>query len=161
MLKCSLTTQSFDSYKRAMQKYREFATVYFPNNPILPITVEHLVLFIAFCMHKNLALNTVSSYVSMLNCVQGMAGFHDFSHNFVIKKSLEGYRKQKAKADSRIPITPVILKKLIETLQHMNLLEFTHILLKAMCLLAFHAFLRVGEIIVWLKNKQYYCFQLS
>jgi hypothetical protein len=35
------------------------------------------------------------------------------------------------------------------------------ILLKAMCLLAFHAFLRVGEIIVWLKNKQYYCFQLS
>jgi hypothetical protein len=72
-------------------------------------------------MHKNLALNTVSSYVSMLNCVQGMAGFHDFSHNFVIKKSLEGYRKQKAKADSRLPITPVILKKLIEALQHMNL----------------------------------------
>jgi hypothetical protein len=43
----------------------------------------------------------------------------------------------------------------------MNLPEFTQILLKAMCLLAFHAFLRVGEIIVWLKNKQYYCFQLS
>ena len=82
----------------------------------------------------------------MLNYVQRMAGFHDFSHNFVIKKSLEGYRKQKAKADSRIPITPVILKKLIETLQHMNLPEFTQILLKAMCLLAFHAFLRVGEI---------------
>ena len=82
----------------------------------------------------------------MLNYVQRMAGFHDFSHNFVIKKSLEGYRKQKAKADSRIPITPVILKKLIEALQHMNLPKFTQILLKAMLLLAFHAFLRVGEI---------------
>jgi hypothetical protein len=52
----------------------------------------------------------------------------------------DGYRKQKAKADFRISITPVILKKLIETLQHMNLPEFTQILLKAMCLLAFHAY---------------------
>ena len=144
-----------------MQNYREFATVYFPNNPILPITVEHLVVFIAFCMHKKLAFNTVSSYVSMLNYVQRMAGFHDFSHNCVIKTSLESYRKQKAKADSRLPITPVILKKLIEALQHMNLPKFTQILLKAMFLLAFHAFLRVGEITVWLKDKKYYCFQLS
>jgi hypothetical protein len=43
-------------------------------------------------------------------------------------------------------VSPVILKKLIEALQHMNLPKFTQILLKAMPLLAFHAFLRVGEI---------------
>jgi hypothetical protein len=82
----------------------------------------------------------------MLNYVQRMAGFYDFSHNFVTKKSLEGYRKQKTKADSRLPITAVFFKKLIEALQNMNLPKFTQILLmKAMFLLAFHVFLRVGE----------------
>jgi hypothetical protein len=44
----------------------------------------------------------------------------------------------------------------------MNLPKFTQILLKAMLLLAFHAFLRVGEITQsGSKTKKYYCFQLS
>jgi len=145
-----------------MQNYREFATVYFPNNPILPITVEHLVLFIALCMHKNLAFNTVSSYVSMLNYVQRMAGFHDFSHNCVIKTSLESYRKQKAKADSRLPITPVILKKLIEALQHMNLSKiYTDHAESNVFVVISRFFMCWRNYTVWLKNKEYHCFQLS
>ena len=97
-------------------------------------------------MNKDLAYSTVASYVSVLNFVHKMAGFKDFSENFAIKKSLQGYRKLGAKADTRLPITPSILKHLVQSLLHTGFSKFLQVLLKAMYLLAFHAFLRVGEI---------------
>lgn len=75
-----------------------------------------------------------------------MAGFQDISQNFVVKKALEGYRKQKSRADTRLPITPEILKKLVQSVGPLGFAYFVQVLLKAMYLLAFHAFLRVGEI---------------
>ena len=118
---------------------------YFPNIPVLPITLEQATLFISYCMQRNLAFSTVSTYISTLNYVQKMANFEDISQNFVIKKMLQGYRKMKAQADTRLPITPSILKQLVQSLEHLGLSKFMKILLKAMYLLAFHAFLRVGE----------------
>lgn len=146
ILKGALTNSSTKSYTRAISFYRSLMLIYFPSNSFLPITLEHLVLFIAFCMHKQLAYSTVLTYISMLNYVQKLAGFRDLSHNFVIKKSLEGFRKLKAKPDSRLPITPVILRRLVSSLEHLGFSHFTVVLLRAMYLLAFHAFLRVGEI---------------
>lgn len=48
--------------------------------------------------------------------------------------------------DSRLPITPAILKSLIYSLIHTCNSNFLRHMLKAMYLLAFHAFLRIGEI---------------
>lgn len=146
ILEGSLTKNSFQNYNRSINYYKDFLALYFPASSVLPISLEYLVLFIAYCMHRQLSFNTVSSYVSMLNYVQKMAGFPDLSKSFVIKKCLEGFRKKKARADTRLPITPAILKRLVESLTHLGFSKFLQILLKAMYLMAFHAFLRVGEI---------------
>ncbi|CAG2194548.1 unnamed protein product [Mytilus edulis] len=110
ILEGSLTKNSFQNYNRSINYYKDFLALYFPASSVLPISLEYLVLFIAYCMHRQLSFNTVSSYVSMLNYVQKMAGFPDLSKSFVIKKCLEGFRKKKARADTRLPITPAILK---------------------------------------------------
>ena len=64
------------------------------------------------------------------------------TQHFIVTKTLRGYCNLKKAKDSRLPITPSILKGLIESLSHTG----SSVLLKAMYLLAFHAFLRIGEI---------------
>jgi hypothetical protein len=122
-------------------------SIYFPLVPILPVTLEHITLFIAYCLQQNVSYNMVATYVYTVNYVQKMAGFPDIGNNFVAKKMLQGLRKLTARADTKLPITPSILKALIQSLDHFGFSSFIKTLLKAMYLLAFHAFLRVGEII--------------
>jgi hypothetical protein len=120
--------------------------LYFPADPVIPIKIEHVMLFLAYCSSKGLAYSTVSSYISVLNYVQKLSGFEDVSGNFVVKKMLQGPRKTTAKSDLRLPITHSILKSLIRSLEHLNFSYFLIVLMKAMYLTAFYAFLRIGEI---------------
>ena len=55
-------------------------------------------------------------------------------------------KKLKRTPDIRLPITPSILRKLVESLPICTSSFYQRSLFQAMCLLAFHAFLRVGEI---------------
>jgi hypothetical protein len=80
----------------------------------------------------------VATYVYTVNYVQKMAGFPDIGNNFVAKKMLQGLRKLTARADTKLPITPSILKALIQSLDHFGFSSFIKTLLKAMYLLAFH-----------------------
>lgn len=141
-----MTETSKRGYKKAIDVYKIFLSQYFPSSSVLPLTSESIVLFIAYCKLKNLSFNTISTYISMLNYIQKMSNFPDISKCFVVKKALEGLRKLKAKPDNRLPITPIILEKLIESLSHLRICKFYQVLLKAMFLIAFHAFLRLGEI---------------
>lgn len=59
---------------------------------------------------------------------------------------LQGFRKSKPSSDSRLPITPTILKKIIHALEFSTTSAFTKSLFRAMFTLAFCAFLRVGEL---------------
>ena len=121
-------------------------SVYFPKSNLLPATVEQLSLFIAYCYHNQMACSTVTSFISVISYLHKLAGLEDLSHSFVVKKSLQGLRKLQGKPDTRLPITYSILKILIGSLRHTCQSYFLHILFKAMYLLAFHGFLRIGEI---------------
>lgn len=133
-------------YKRAIAYYKLFLSIYFPQSTVLPATVEKLSLFVAFCYHNQLACSTVNTYMSVISYLHKIGEFHDVTQSFVIKKSLQGLRKMGDKRDTRLPITYSILQQLIASLQHTSSSFFLQILLKAMYLTAFHAFLRVGEI---------------
>ena len=52
------------------------------------------------------------------------------------------------RSDERLPVTPFILGKLVESLQYTAESAFQKCMLRAMYLLAFHAFLHIGEICV-------------
>jgi hypothetical protein len=70
---------------------------------------------------------------------------NDPTHNFLVKKCLQGYKNKSSSVDSRLPITPSILKQLISSLPYTSKSYFVHVLIKSMYLLAFHCFLRIGE----------------
>jgi hypothetical protein len=73
-------------------------------------------------------------------------GLQNNAQHFIINKALNGFKKQRASKDNRLPIIPSILKGLINSLPHTCTSIFMSKLVKAVYLLVFHAFMRVGEI---------------
>ena len=70
----------------------------------------------------------------------------DPTQAFVTKKILKGCQCLGSTKDTRLPITPEILRKIIHALNHTVPVFFQRCLLRSLFLLAFHAFLRLGEI---------------
>jgi integrase len=67
---------------------------------------------------------------------------------FFIQKMLSSYHKQSPSCDVRLPIDKEMLAKLVLALKHTCPGKREQAMLKAMFILAFHAFLRIGEITV-------------
>jgi len=100
-------------------------------------------MFIDNCFQKNIAASTVLTALSYLH---KLGRFVDLTRHFIIQKTLQGYSNLRCTKDSRLPITPSILKGLISSLPHTCTSRFLWCLLRAMYILACHAFLRIGEI---------------
>lgn len=120
--------------------------LYFPQEMVFPASLENLTLFIAYCFQKELASSTVLTYMSAISFLLQLGGYEDLPGHFIHSKALRGYHKEKAAKDSRLPITPSILKDLCQSLPKTCSSRFLQLMLHAMYLLAFHAFLRIGEI---------------
>ena len=58
---------------------------------------------------------------------------------------LKGYWKKGQRVDTRLPITLPILHKLVDSAESFSCPKYTKVQFRAMCSLAFYAFLRVGE----------------
>lgn len=135
------------AYKSAFQSYKLFVSqTYDQSTPPLPPRLEHLASFIAHCYQSNLAASTTRTIVSALSFICQLSSFQDFTQHFLIKKMLQGFQKVKPTYDPRLPITPEILLKLVQALPHTTDSYFSRTLLHAMFILAYCAFLRVGEI---------------
>ena len=146
MVDKALSQVTHRTYNRAVQQYVAFIEEVF-NKAVthFPATSQYIMLFVAHCYNNGFAASTVLTYISALSYFHKIREWADPTQNFLIKKCLQGYQKEKPSTDQRRPITTNILKKLIESLQQTTCSQFTRILLKAMYLLAFHAMLRVGE----------------
>ena len=118
--------------------------------------MQHLTAFIAHCYLKGSAASTVRTAVSALNFVFQLGVFTDITQHIIVKKMLQGFQKIKPSPDARLPITPNILKFLLQALEHTTSSFFTKLLLRAMFLVAFCAFLRVGEITKTSGTTQHY-----
>ena len=76
-----------------------------------------------------------------------MHGFSDPTASFVVKKLLQGAAKLRPSRDHRAPITLTILHKLVVSTSVSTYCYFNSVLMSAIFLLAFYAFLCIGEII--------------
>lgn len=77
-----------------------------------------------------------------------MNNWYDPCTSFLIKKLLSACFKKKQVCDTRLPITKLVLSKLLYALNFTVDNKYLCKMFKAMFVLAFHAFLRVGEITV-------------
>ena len=111
----------------------------------LPIAPASTAIFIACLFERNYASSTVNTYLSALSYSHKLAGLPDPTRVFYITQMLKGYGKNRARLDSRLPITLPILQRLIEVSPRLAGSNYQIFQFKAMCSLAFFAFLRIGE----------------
>lgn len=126
--------------------FQQFTHSTFQGVSVLPpISPPTLALFIAYMFDHHYAASTVNTYVSALGYFHKLSGFPDPTKVFFIIQMLKGYGKLGTRLDSRLPITLPILHKLLTAAEQFSLSRYTICQFQAMCSLAFHALLRVGE----------------
>ena len=120
----------------------------------LPISPSVLALFIAYLFDLKYAPSTVNTYVSAIGYSHRLSGLPDPTRVFYILQILKGYGTKGFRLDSRLPITLPILNRIIEASAHIAGSRYQICQFKAMCSLAFFAFLRIGELTVTTSNNQ-------
>lgn len=128
---------------------------------VFPLTVDHLAVYISHLYDSGYAASTITSFVSAISFVHKLLQVSDPSQSFVIKKILNGCRKVRSTQDSRLPISPHILAKLVHASRYTVSSLFSRLCFQAMCTLAFHAMLRIGEMTVSHNNLTLDCMQLE
>lgn len=116
--------------------------------------MDQVALFIAFLHAQEYAPSSISSYVSALGYIHRLQNMPDPTEVFVVKRMLRSVHKMGRKRDSRLPITESILNKLVLSLPFITKSYYDKIMFRSMFLLAFYAFLRIGEITVQLKQAE-------
>ena len=105
-----------------------------------------LAFFISHLRDNQLASSTICTYVTAVGFVNQLSGHPNPVDSFIVKKMLASVKRGTSRDDQRLPVTPFILSKIIHALQHTADSHYQKSMLAAMFLLAFHAFLRIGEI---------------
>ncbi|XP_033727187.1 uncharacterized protein LOC117316621 [Pecten maximus] len=146
LLDNALTESSKQLYRRAFHLLFTFLHNTMHVRCHLPISIDHLALFIAHLVQSGFATSTIYSYVSAIGYAHKLLNHTDPTQIFVIRKMLTGLQKKGKAPDTRLPITQSILQKLVSSLSAIDLTPYEILAFKSMYLLAFHAFLRIGEI---------------
>ena len=104
-----------------------------------------MALFISHLYSQNFAPATIISTVSAVAYMHKINNCADPTSAFVIKKILHGANKLGTVPDKRLPITKDILIRLYNSVNHICTSHYSRLLFRSMYVIAFFAFLRVGE----------------
>ena len=96
-------------------------------------------MMLLFIEHLHAAGSAPASVVSTIN------GLADPSHCFAVTKVLAGVRSLGAVPDVRLPVTLPVLSQLVHALPALFSSRYKCLMLRAMMVLAFKAYLRIGE----------------
>ena len=111
-----------------------------------PVSVSTVNLFVAYLSKQNLAPSTISTYLAGIAFFHKLHGYEDPTNSFITTKMLEGIRRFRPQADSRLPITADILKSLPTALSKICRDTYETLLFTSAYLVAFYGMLRVGEL---------------
>ena len=161
MLNAALTEGTRHAYKHAVTSFTAFSTTHFPASSVFPASIGALAAFVAHLFSQNYAPATLLTYMSALSYVHKLADMADPTQHFVIKKLLAGAQKLAAKPDTRLPITPTVLHKIVDATPFIVSSNYVCYMLQSMFLLSFHAFLRIGEITVHSRARHASVIQVS
>lgn len=148
LLDCSLSTNTWKTYKTAENCFNNFRALYgFPNS--WPVPVDELAQFIAFLSFNKTSISTVKTYLSSISYAHKIRNLADPTKLFIINKMLEGLRRKNPhKSDVRAPISLELLIKLIESLRWICNSDYETRMFASAFSLAYFAMLRVSELSV-------------
>ena len=143
----AVTSGTKSAYHRSWARFRDFAEQH-SLDTTLPLTVSAVALFIADRVQQKYKASTISAQISALGYIHKLRGLADPTASFLIQKMLVSCHKQQPTQDMRLPIDKAMLSQILAALEHTTTSSQDRSLFRAMFALAFHAFLRIGEITV-------------
>ncbi|KAI8494572.1 hypothetical protein Bbelb_277980 [Branchiostoma belcheri] len=159
LLSSALAPSTLRAYRQAWQLFRNFTIdVLGEDLATPPVSTNLLAQFIGFLHNEGFAPPTISSKLSAISFVHKLLELPDPAQSFFIQKLLHATRKSHP-PDNRRPITPSILKSLIDSLPEVYAPAYDRQLYKAMFLFTFYSLARVGEVTV--TGSSHHTLQLS
>jgi len=112
----------------------------------LPISSNQILIFVAY-LHKNgFAPSSIISYVSAIGYVHRLNNHADPTSCTLVQKVIAGATRIHPPSLQRLPITLVILQRIIMGIDELIYPRYHRLLLKAMFTTAFFGLFRIGEI---------------
>lgn len=156
LLASALSPSSAQAYRRSWELF-----ITWKPTISLPVSVVDVCNFIGHLFLVNYSPSSIASHISAISYVHKILNMQDPTQAFITKKILKGCKSSVPTKDTRLPITPDILQKLLHALAHTVPQYSLRILLRALFLLAFHAFLRLGEVAAKTLNNSKHVLQRS
>ncbi|XP_078336925.1 uncharacterized protein LOC111126792 [Crassostrea virginica] len=143
ILVASLSPSARSSYRNSWQLFLTYR-----NHPVsLPLHTIDICNFIGFLFEKQYSSSSIASHISALSYVHKILNIPDPTQSFIVRKLLKGCHKLLPSQDARLPITKNILHKILSAVVITVPQALNRVLLQALFLLCFNAFLRLGEVI--------------
>ena len=120
-----------------------------------------LLLFITHLHLTGFAPSTIQTYLAAVCFFNKLLGCHDLTSSFLLNKAITGIQRQGKPLVPRSPINLQLLHKLVQQICFLPLSPYQSVLARSMFLIAFHAFLRVGEFTVRLAHQSSLVLQRS
>jgi len=129
--------------------------------PCLPIPVAMILLFVAHLHASGSAPASIVSIICAVGYFHKINGFPDPTNNYIVGRLLAGARNLGSVTDVRLPVTLPILVRLVQAIPTVFSSHYRRIMLRAMMVLAFRAYLRVGEMVPRSRSTTQGCLQLG
>ena len=145
MVAASLAPRTQEAYRKAWDRLAQFCAQRSITLSI-PVNTTILTNYLASLLEDKYSPSTIYAQASAFSFFHKLLGKPDPTDSFLVKKFLKGAKKVHHKRDARLPVTKPILRKMIDAIDHSVSSHNHRLLIKAIFMLAFAAFLRMGEI---------------
>ena len=99
----SLSLNTMKTYETGLSVFNNFLQLH-GFEVVWPPSLEKVVQFVAYMSLKDLSANTAKSYISAVGFKCKITGCSDVTQNFIVHKVLEGMKRLKNRADTRLPL---------------------------------------------------------
>jgi hypothetical protein len=147
LVQSAMAPSSQVSYYKTFQLFKQFCSHTLQVSP-LPASSASILTYVAHLYQLGYASSSIHSNISIISYYHKLYQLDDPTASFLVKKVLAGVSKSIPSRDLRAPITPSLLLSLVNSCPFISKSQYNSDLMSAMYLLAFHAFLRIGEITV-------------
>lgn len=147
LFQAALAPATKRAYRHALGECAKFLGFSSFHSICIPLSEYQVIHYIAFLFNMGLSYPSIVSRLSALSYGLKSRNWPLVTRSFLVMQALRGVRSLSSRqGKNKFPVTPDVLRRLCTVLQQSSYSHYDQCALKAMFLLAFHAFLRVGEI---------------